>query len=110
VHFEGHFLGFPLIRMIRNPLKEIPGIAVPLTKSFLHPGGAGLGERLSGLKTVIKAVLATLRDPRRDPANDPIRHARITLQSDPVRLQELEDQVAEEINNTLESALAEVPL
>ena len=110
VHFEGHFLGFQLIRMVRNPLREIPGIAIPLTKSFLHPGGAGLGERLAGLKTVITAVLATMRDPRRDSANDPIRHARITLQSDPVRLQELEDKAAIEVNNALESALAEVTL
>lgn len=109
VHFEGHFLGFQLIRMIRNPLREIPGIAIPLTKSFLHPGGAGLGERLAGLKTVIAAVLATLRDPRRDPANDPVRLARIPLQSEPLRLQELEDQAAMEINNALTFALAEVP-
>ena len=108
VHFEGHFLGFQLIGMMRNPLREMPKIAIPLTKSFLRPGGARLSERLAGLKTVITAVLETLRDPRRNPANDPIRHTRITLQSDPVRLQALEDQAAIEIKTTLESVLAGV--
>jgi hypothetical protein len=109
VHFEGHFLGLILIRMVRDPLREMPGIAIPLTQSFLHPGGAALHERLAGLKAVLAAVLATLRDPRRDSANDPLRRARTTLQLDPVRLQELEDQVEKEISNVLSSALAEVP-
>ena len=108
VHFEGHFLGFQLIRTVRDPFREMPEIAAPLTKSFLHPGGAALRERLAGLKTVLAAVLATLRDPRRDPANDPVRLLRTTLQSDRARLQELEGQVEQEIGNAVASALVEV--
>jgi len=109
VHFEGHFLGFQLIRMARDPLREMPEIAVPLTQSFLHPGGAPLRERLAGLKTVLGAVLSTLRDPRRDPANDPVRLLRKTLEPDRARLQELENQVEQETSNAVASALAEVP-
>ena len=109
VHFEGHFLGFQLIRMVRDPLREIPEIAVPLTRSFLRPGGASLGERLAGVKTVLGAALSTLRDPRRDSANDPVRRARTTLQVDSLRLQELEDQVEEEIRRAVTSSLGEVP-
>ncbi len=108
VHFEGHFLGFELIRVVRDPLREMPEVAGRLTQSFLRPGGAALGERLAGLKIVLAAVLSTLRDPRRDLANDPVRRARTILQSDPVRLQELEDQVEKEVNNALASALAGV--
>jgi len=108
VHFEGHFLGFQMIRMVRDPLGEMAGIAVPLARSFLRLGGAGLRERLAGLKTVLAAVLSALHDPRRDSANDPVRRARITLQSDPVRLQEIEDQVEKEIGNALASASAGV--
>jgi pyruvate dehydrogenase E1 component alpha subunit len=107
VHFEGHFLGFQLIRSTREPLKEMPEIAVPLTKSFLHPGGAGLGERLAGLKAVLSKILATLRDPRRDPANDPVKRARVALQSDQARLQQLEDQIEKDVSVALEAALAE---
>jgi hypothetical protein len=86
----------------------MPEIAIPLTRSFLHPGGAAWRERLAGLKLVLAAVLSTLRDPRRDLANDPLRRTRTTLQSDPVRLQELENQVEQEISNVLSMALAEV--
>ena len=87
----------------------MPEIAIPLTRSFLHPGGAALRERLAGLKTVLAAVLSTLRDPRRDPANEPVRRARTILQSDPVRLQKLEDKIEKEINTVFASALMEVP-
>jgi TPP-dependent pyruvate/acetoin dehydrogenase alpha subunit len=109
VHFEGHFLGLQLIRIVRDPLREMPEIAAPLTQSFLRLGGAGFRERLAGLKTVLGAVLSTLRDPRRDSANDPVQRTRTTLLSDPARLQELEDQVEGEISNALASALPEVP-
>ena len=107
VHFEGHFLGFQLIRMVRDPFREMPGVVVPLTKSFLNPRGGALRERLAGLKLVLGSVLSTMRDPRRDLANDPLRRARIILQSDAVRLHDLENQVEKEISKMLSTALAE---
>jgi hypothetical protein len=94
---------------MRDPLREIPKIAVPLTQSFLRLGGDTVRERMAGLKTIIAALLTTMRDPRRDPTNDPLPRARATLQSDPARLQELEDQLEKEISNVLASALMEVP-
>ena len=109
VHFEGHFLGFQLLRMVREPFKEMPGVAVPLTRSFLRPSGAALRERTAGLKEVLAAARSTLRDPRRDSANDPVRRTRDTLLIEPGRLRELEDQIEQEIDKVLESALAEVP-
>ena len=102
-------MGFQLLRIVRDPLREMSQIAAPLTRSFLRPGGASLRERVAGLKIVLAAVLATLRDPRRDSANDPVRCARKTLLSDPACLQKLEDQIKEEISHVLASALAEVP-
>lgn len=109
VHFEGHFLGFQLLRMLRDPIKEMPEIAAPLTQSFLRFGGATLRERMDGMKAVLAAVISTVRDPRRDSANDPVKHAREALISDPVRLQRLEDQIEHEISSALGSALEEVP-
>jgi pyruvate dehydrogenase E1 component alpha subunit len=109
VHLQGHFLGFQLIRFVRDPLREMPDIAIPLTQSFVRLGGATLRERIAGLKSVIAAVLSTVRDPRRDPTNDPVPRARATLQSDPARLQELEEQIEKEISRILSSALMEVP-
>ncbi|MDY6857414.1 MAG: thiamine pyrophosphate-dependent dehydrogenase E1 component subunit alpha [Thermodesulfobacteriota bacterium] len=110
VHFEGHFLGFQLLRIVRNPLREVSEIALPLTHSLLRFRGGALRERLAGLKEVLSAVLSTLRDPRRDSAKDPIQHARKTLLSYPVRLHELEDQIEQEISHILECTLAEVSL
>ena len=108
LHLEGHFLGFELLRAVRDPLETMPKIALPLTKSFLQPGGAGLKERLGGLKAVTTAVLATLRDPRRDRTKDPVNRARQALRSDPARLKEIEERVVAELDLALASALAEV--
>jgi acetoin:2,6-dichlorophenolindophenol oxidoreductase subunit alpha len=109
VHLEGHFLGFQLLRIVRDPLRNMPEIAAPLTRSFVRLAGAPLRERMAGLKTVIAAVLSAVRDPRRDLANDPVPRARTTLQMDAARLQGLEDQIEKEIRHILASALVETP-
>ena len=109
VHLEGHFLGFQLLRIVRDPLREVPEIAAPLTHSLLRLGGAALRERLAGLKKVLETVLSTLRDSRRDSDIDPVRRARSTLLSEPTRLRELEEKIEQEISQVLASALAEVP-
>jgi pyruvate dehydrogenase E1 component alpha subunit len=109
VHVEGHFLGFQLIRAVRDPIGEMPKVAVPLTASFLSHGGAGPGQRLAGMKAIVTTILGTLRDPRRDPANDPVKRARSVLESDRARLTQLEDQVERDMGQVLASALVEVP-
>jgi acetoin:2,6-dichlorophenolindophenol oxidoreductase subunit alpha len=109
VHLEGHFLGFQLIRVVRNPLGELPKIAVELTGSLLHRGGGRMTERLAGLKEVIAAVLSTLRDPRRDPAYDPVRRARKRVLSDTVRLHEMENQIGQKVSAAIAACLAEAP-
>lgn len=108
VHLEGHFLGLQLLRALRDPLGEMPGIAVPLTRSFLQLRGAGPRERVSGLKEVLATMLSALRDPRRDSAQDPVRRARKLLLSDPGALQELEDRIEQEMSDLLAAGTAEV--
>jgi TPP-dependent pyruvate/acetoin dehydrogenase alpha subunit len=107
VHLEGHFLGYQLIRAVRNPLREMPKITIPLAQSFLSTSGASFRERVGGVKSVISAVLSTLRDPRRDPGNDPVRRTRRALQSDKMRLQTLEDNTEREVNNIIALAMEE---
>ncbi|MBN1809794.1 MAG: thiamine pyrophosphate-dependent dehydrogenase E1 component subunit alpha [Planctomycetes bacterium] len=107
VHLEGHFLGMQLLRIVREPLREMPEIAIPLARSFLRPGGAALRERMAGLKEVLAAVLSSLRDPRRDSAYDPVQRARKTLLADAARLQSLEDRIEQEISRVLKAALEE---
>jgi TPP-dependent pyruvate/acetoin dehydrogenase alpha subunit len=56
VHLEGHFLGLILLRVTRSPIRELPGIAGPLIRNFLRPGGGSLGERLAGVRIILSAI------------------------------------------------------
>jgi acetoin:2,6-dichlorophenolindophenol oxidoreductase subunit alpha len=110
VHLEGHFLGYQMIRVARDPLKEMPPIALPLAKSFLQPRGARFPDRLEGLKAALNAILETMRDPRNDPANDPVKLTRSQLSSDPESLDRLEAAIQSEIEAILEASLRELRL
>lgn len=108
VHLEGHFLGLALLRIARNPLRELPAMAGPLIRSFLRPGGGSLRERLAGVWLILSAVLATLRDPRRYSTNDPVVRVQTALMSDPARLKELDNRIEAEISAALAAALHEM--
>lgn len=108
VHFEGHFLGFQLLRLTRDPIRELPRVAIPLTRSFLRRSGENLRSRLAGLKSVMGSMVTTLRDPRRDPGNDPVLRLREQLSADRVRLEGLERETKREIDDVLKMALEEV--
>jgi pyruvate dehydrogenase E1 component alpha subunit len=107
VHLEGHFLGYPLLRTTRHPIREMPGMTAPLVRSFIRLEGAELHERINGLKIVTSSILNTLRDPRQDHANDPLARTRAAIESDTVRLLDIEDNVKKEIETILASALSE---
>ena len=107
VHLEGHFLGYQLLRATRNPFREMPRIAGPLTRSFMSFRGASLRERMAGVKVVLSSVMTTLRDPRRDSGNDPVMRTRAALKSDSVRLVKLETAIQQEVTEALSSALKE---
>ena len=107
VHLEGHLLGLPLIRIIRNPFRELPKIAGPLIRSFLRTGSGSLGDRFDGMKIVLSTIISTLYDPRQHSDNDPITLTRKKIMSDPVRLQELDEQITAEISAMEDIALQE---
>lgn len=107
VHLEAHFEGDLRLRVIRNPIKEVPGIARPLLRSFLRPGGSSLRDRLAGMIEVNSSILTMLNDPRRYSPNDPLACARVTLKSELARLRELEKSIEQEIAGLLESTLQE---
>jgi len=109
VHLEAHFLGFPLLRAVRDPLREGPGTTVAMAGALLHPRGGSLNERLAGIRKVLDPVRATLNDARQDPGKDPVRRLRQSLGSDSGRLREMEDRAEEELRRVLDAALAERP-
>jgi hypothetical protein len=89
-------------------LREMPKITIPITHSFLRISGGPLRERVAGLKSVISAVLSTLRDPRRDADSDPVRRIRRALQLDRARLISLEDDIERETGNIIALAMEEM--
>ena len=105
VHLEGHFLGYQLLRAARDPLKEMPRIAMPLTRSFLRRRGAPLRERWAGMKDVLSSTSATRGDPRQLPANDPVVRARAILMPEAERLRALENVIEGEVAGILTAAL-----
>jgi TPP-dependent pyruvate/acetoin dehydrogenase alpha subunit len=107
VHLEAHFLGYQLLRATRDPLREMPRIALPLTRALLHTRGASLRERRDGTNIVIAALTDTLRDPRRSTAYDPIERTRNLLIADADRLNDLEQQIEREVENVLAASLTE---
>ncbi len=106
-HLEGHFLGFQLLRGIRDPLREIPAIAGPLIGSILNLRGAPLAERTAGLRAVLSTMRNALRDPARAKAGDPVSRARASLDADPQRRDSLEEGVEREIAAVVSAALEE---
>jgi acetoin:2,6-dichlorophenolindophenol oxidoreductase subunit alpha len=107
IHLEGHFLGYQLIRITREPVKEMSAIIGPLLHSFIQPTGAELKERLEGMRTIIDGINSTWRDPRRNSNFDPVQRTRMKLKNDPSRLAALEEKVEEELVEVLESVMAE---
>lgn len=108
VHLEGHFLGLILLRITRAPLRELPGIVGALIRSFMHPGGGSLRERIAGVRYILSSILATWRDPRRYSTNDPLQRVQTALVSNPARLKELDSRIEAEISSALASAQQEV--
>ncbi len=107
VHLEGHFLGLQLLRIARNPLRELPAIAGPLIRSFLSLGGGSLRARLAGLRIVFASNQAVLRDPRRKASNDPLARARNALRTDAARLHALDAHLQEEVSALVAAGLQE---
>ena len=107
IHLEGHFLGYQMKKIVRSPLKEMPGLAVTLTKSVLKPGGASFSERMKGIKKVLSAVTTNLLDAKGHAIKDPILLIRKNLETNPQQLKKLESELENEVLQYLETVLTE---
>jgi pyruvate dehydrogenase E1 component alpha subunit len=106
IHLEGHFLGDPILRQIRQPVKETKNRAVPLIKSLTKKGGVSaklraknLGEISSLFGTTLKNELSTEKDP--------INIMRKRL-SNTEKLKKLESTVKAEIKTIIEKSLNQI--
>ncbi|CAB1079384.1 Acetoin dehydrogenase E1 component alpha-subunit (EC [Olavius algarvensis Delta 1 endosymbiont] len=103
-HPEGHFLGDPLLRIARNPVKEMQKVAGPLVKSVTRVKGGSVAKRTGGLGKVTAIIGKTTRDRFLD-QKEPLKIARSKLKKDKARLTKIENSVEEEIRKVVADAL-----
>ncbi len=103
-HLEGHFLGDQLLDMVRHPARAMAKRVWPLMRSALARKGAAMRERAEALRTMSAASAAAQQQTLR--RNDPVARARRQLiREDRARLEKLEVEVTQEIQQVVESAL-----
>jgi len=103
-HPEGHYLGDPLLRIARHPVKEMKKVAGPLLKSVTKVKGASALKRTGGLGTVTSLIGQTTKEQIFD-HKDPLKIVRGRLKAEKDRLKKLEASVNEEIRNVVDGAL-----
>ncbi|MDI7259240.1 MAG: thiamine pyrophosphate-dependent dehydrogenase E1 component subunit alpha [Thermodesulfobacteriota bacterium] len=101
---EGHFLGDPLLRILRRPIDQIGELAGPLLRSFTSREGATQGERISSFGTVL-SMMGQIATGQYINRHDPIDRLRRRLKKEKSRLDEIEKEVDQEIKNVVEIAL-----
>lgn len=104
---EGHFLGDPLIRIARSPVKEMRELAGPLIKSLSRIRGSSLSKRTESLGSVTSVLGKTFKQ-RFIKGNDPIELLAKRIISQKIRLEELHQEVAEEIKTIVKKALQSI--
>lgn len=101
---EGHFLGDPLIRITRHPVKEMKKMAGPLLKSVTRMKGSSMKQRAGSLTEVSSLLGKTLKNQlfrKKDPLE--LLHQKII--SDKEHIKRIEKEVNEEIQIAVDKAL-----
>ncbi len=101
---EGHFLGDPLIRISRQPIKEMKKMAGPLLKSVTKIKGTSIFQRSASLGKVSATLGKNLKSQMLK-WHDPLQILRDHLKSDNERLIESENTIKNEIEKILKKAL-----
>lgn len=104
VHPEGHFLGDPLLRIARQPIKQMKEVAGPLLKSVTKIKGGSVRKRTGSLGTVTSLIGKTTKV-QLFKQKDPLEVVRKKLKSEKTLLQKLEKEVNQEIQQAVETAL-----
>lgn len=103
---DGHFLGDPLLRITRNPAKEIKKIAGPLMKSVTSSKGTGITRRAGGLGWIGILIGRTIKDQVLWP-RDPLKLLKKKLKGDKERLEQIDASVSAEIAHLLTNSSKE---
>jgi TPP-dependent pyruvate/acetoin dehydrogenase alpha subunit len=101
---QGHFLGDPLIRIARHPVKGMKELAGPLAKSVTKIKGSSMGKRAGSLRSV-SALLGKTMKSQLLKEKDPLELLRQKIKSDKERIKRVEKEVNEEIQQAVDRAL-----
>ncbi len=105
---DGHFLGDPLLRIVRSPVSELKDKVGPLARAVIGARGASVGGRVGSLAG-ITGMLARSAGMR---GRDPICKLRSVLGAQEDEVAKLERGVEEEVGRAVAAAVAsleEVP-
>lgn len=108
VHLEGHFLGDPLLRLTRQPIKEMKETVGPLLRSLARREGASIRDRVESLGAITSAGITARKQAARQ--GDPIERTRQKVGADETRLRQLEAEVREEVDQVVRKALSPASL
>jgi len=102
---EGHFLGDPLLRILRQPIEQVKELTGPLLRSLPARKGASMRERFSSLGAIMSLIGQTAGE-QSWKRQDPVERLRKQLKRDKSELAELEKEVGQEIQRMVEIALS----
>ncbi len=106
VHFEGHFLGDPFLRVGRHPLKQMKEVSGPLIRSAISKKGESVGKRLQSLGRVSSLIRKAVRD-QKSKKFDPVYRLNQKLKKDKSRLNKIHKEVRQEIDRAVELSLSD---
>jgi pyruvate dehydrogenase E1 component alpha subunit len=105
IHLEGHFLGDPLMEIMRHPFEKSKKIAPPLLKSALKLKGGSVKKRLEGLKTVSSNITKSSKEHLWKP-DDPLIKSKELLKQKNISTVKIEQVISSKIDMILHDVLS----
>jgi len=102
---DGHFLGDPLLRLARRPVKEGHDVFRQATAAAFSRAGGGIGARAAGLA----AMIATLKEARKDgygSRDDPLARSRAVLEERADEVARIEKEIDRLVGEAVEKAVS----
>jgi len=98
---EGHFLGDPLVRIVRRPVGELRDKVGPLTKAVTSLKGAGVGDRAASMATITGMIgrAAGMR------GRDPVKRQRARLRAAATEIERVEAEIEAAVSTAVSAAL-----
>lgn len=101
---DGHFLGDPLLRVARSPIKEGRAVLRKTAAAAFSPAGAGIGKRAAGMAVMLKTMMEARKD-RYVGRDDPVARCRDVLRKRAEEVAGIEEEVDRLVGEAVEKAL-----